>query len=170
MILTAARPLAGQEGLDPAFETCLRQESGRLFGIAYTILQDVHEAEDAVQEVSLRAWRAWSRTADHPSPRPWLTRICVNHCLTRRSWMRRRRNRTAELLPSLQAPEREANDPVLAAACARLSRQQRAVVFLHYHYGYQLNECADLMGCGRGSVRTHLHRALTTLREVLEDD
>lgn len=170
MNLTLTSALAAQEGLDPAFEACLRRDAGRLFGIAYGILQDVHEAEDAVQEVSLRAWRAWPRTADHPSPHPWLTRICVNHCLTRRSWMRRHRSRTADLLPSLPAPAREERDPALAAACARLSRQQRAVVFLHYHHGYPLNECADLMGCGPGTVRTHLHRALTTLREVLGDD
>src|SRR5207253_10799386 len=46
-----------------------------------------------------------------------------------------------------------------------LTRQQRAVVALHYQYGYTLDECAGLMGCRPGTARSHLARALQTPRE-----
>jgi RNA polymerase sigma factor (sigma-70 family) len=55
-------------------------------------------------------------------------------------------------------------------AYARLSVRQRAVVSLHYHYGYTLVECADLMGCSPGSVSQHLARALRSLRQELSDE
>ena len=49
----------------------------------------------------------------------------------------------------------------------RLSPKQRAAVFLHYHHGYSIDECADLMTCGAGSVRTHLARALASMRKEM---
>ena len=50
----------------------------------------------------------------------------------------------------------------------RLSRQQRAVVTLHYQYGYTIDECATLIGCQPGTARSHLARALASLRKELE--
>jgi RNA polymerase sigma factor (sigma-70 family) len=58
-------------------------------------------------------------------------------------------------------------DTDLVRALAGLSAKQRAVIGLHYMYGYTLDECAPIMGCGRGTVRTHLSRALDTLKERL---
>jgi RNA polymerase sigma-70 factor (ECF subfamily) len=58
---------------------------------------------------------------------------------------------------------------VLDGAFAALSRQQRAVVVLHYLYGYTLDECSQYMGCRPGSARQHLARALSRLRETLND-
>ena len=52
---------------------------------------------------------------------------------------------------------------------ALLSRRQRAVVVLHYSYGYTLDECSRFMGCRPGTARQHLARALTHLRETLND-
>jgi len=49
----------------------------------------------------------------------------------------------------------------------RLTRQQRAVVTLHYEYGYTLDECAALIGCQPGTARSHLARALASLRKEL---
>jgi RNA polymerase sigma factor (sigma-70 family) len=57
----------------------------------------------------------------------------------------------------------------LHAAFAVLSRQQRAVIVLHYLYGYTLDECSEYMGCRPGSARQHLARALSRLRENLND-
>jgi RNA polymerase sigma-70 factor (ECF subfamily) len=80
-----------------AFETVARSEARRLFGIAYTILRDPAEAEDAVQDVMVRAWRAWHRTGGFGDQGPWLTRICVNRCLSHRIRLRLRSTRETEL-------------------------------------------------------------------------
>lgn len=142
----------------------MRAEGGRLFGVAYSILRDPQEAEDAVQEAMELAWRSWSSLRDPEKRSPWLRQICVRRCLKihrgllRRSWLHDR--------PHTPAVTDE-HDLDLDRSYRRLTRQQRAVVALHYQYGYSLDECADLLGCRPGTARSHLARALSTLREEL---
>jgi RNA polymerase sigma factor (sigma-70 family) len=149
----------------PGFEAAVHAESGRLFAVAYSILRDAQEAEDAVQETMELAWRSWEALRDPSKRSAWLRQICV-----RRAIRSRRR-----LLPrlwladirhvNLQLPEDPDLD--LDRIFRRLSRQQRAVVTLHYEYGYTLDECAALIGCQPGTARSHLARALASLRKEL---
>jgi len=158
---------AADEHDDAAFEAVAHREARRLFGIAYTILRDPAEAEDAVQDVMVRAWRAWRRTEGFSDQGPWLTRICINRCLSHRIRLRLRRTRETELDAQASRAGPAPSDPALAAAFDRLSPRQRAVILLHYYPGYSLDECAELMGCRPGTARSHLHRALAALREVM---
>ena len=43
-------------------------------------------------------------------------------------------------------------------------------MLLHYHYGYTIEQCGELMGCRSGTVRTHVQRALARMREELGDE
>jgi RNA polymerase sigma-70 factor (ECF subfamily) len=149
----------------PGFEAAVHAESGRLFAVAYSILRHPHEAEDAVQETMELAWRSWDALRDPSKRGAWLRQICV-----RRAIRSRRR-----LLPRLwlaetgtahrQAPEDPDLD--LDRGYRRLTRPQRAVVTLHYEYGYSIDECAALIGCQPGTARSHLARALASLRKEL---
>lgn len=154
-----------------AFEGTVRRQSGRLFGLAFSILGDAGEAEDAVQETMLKAWRAWGSVRDRERQDAWLTRICVNHCLRRRRGLLGRRRLAHDgwdgRATEAPGPRPDGQDVDLDRACRGLSRRQRAVVTLHYHHGYGLDECARLMGCRPGTVRSHLARALTALRQEL---
>ena len=154
-----------------SFDALLDAERRRLYGIAYSILRDHGEAEDALQEALLKAWKAWHRVRVEGSRAAWLTRICVNHCINRRRGLRLR-----GLLHPVSDRESAPPDPRFAGRLVdldrsyrRLSVRQRAAVFLHYHHGYSISECADLMGCGSGSVRTHLARAIASMREEMSD-
>jgi RNA polymerase sigma factor (sigma-70 family) len=153
------------------FEAAVNSDARRLYGVALSILRDPGEAEDAVQEAMVKAWRSWHTLRESDRRSPWLTRICVNHCISRR---RRRRLLVFSYddHPSEPADPRaeqalDPADPDLDRACGRLTPPQRAVIALHYHHGYTLDECAGLMGCRPGTVRSHLNRALTTLRAEL---
>ena len=147
------------------FEAAVHAESGRLFAVAYSILRDVQEAEDAVQETMELAWRSWASLRDQSKRGAWLRQICV-----RRAIRSRRR-----LLPRLwlaetrNVPEKAPDDPDLDLdrGYRRLTRPQRAVVTLHYEYGYSLDECAALIGFQPGTARSHLARALASLRKEL---
>jgi len=147
------------------FDAAVHAESGRLFAVAYSILRDVQEAEDAVQETMEQAWRSWASLRDPSKQSAWLRQICV-----RRAIRSRRR-----LLPRLwlaetrNVPEKAADDPDLDLdrGYRRLTRPQRAVVTLHYEYGYSLDECAALIGFQPGTARSHLARALASLRKEL---
>ena len=98
---------------------------------------------------------------------PWLTRICVNRSLSRRLHLRRLRTRETALHAQVMGHDPEPFDPELARAFDGLTSQQRAVVMLHYFFGYSLDESAEIMGCRPGTARSHLHRALVALREVM---
>jgi RNA polymerase sigma-70 factor, ECF subfamily len=147
------------------FEAVVHAESGRLFAVAFSVLRDAKEAEDAVQETLEQAWRSWDELRDPSKRTAWLRQICV-----RRAIRSRRR-----LLPRLWLADRvdihsqPGGDPDLDLdrSYRRLTRQQRAVVMLHYQYGYSLDDCAALIGCRPGTARSHLARALARLRKEL---
>jgi RNA polymerase sigma-70 factor (ECF subfamily) len=155
-----------------SFEAAVHEHSRRLYGVALSITRDAHEAEDAVQETMVKAWKRWHSLRDPDRRSAWLTRICVNHCISRK------RKRSLALLTratslsdtDVAAPVQDTADPDLSSACARLTRHQRAVLTLHYHYGFSLDEAASLMNSRPGTVRSHLARALAALREELQGD
>ncbi len=154
----AARDEAG-------FTALVAAETRRLLGLATLIMGNAAEAEDAVQEAVIDAWRGWGSLRSTDRGPAWLTAICIRRCL--------RRKRLLARLPmagwpvNLAVPQR-AEDVDWDAAFRALSRQQRAVVLLHYRYGYSLDECADALGCRPGTARTHLSRALRKFREELD--
>lgn len=147
-----------------------RGEPQRLFGIAVTILRDPGEAEDAVQEALTLAWSRRAMLRDPAATRAWLTKICINHCISRRRRLLR--------MPLLFGAVRDRAPPPwqfegrrldLDRAYAALTVRQRAATILFYHHGYSIAECAALMGCAPGSVRSHLGRSLVKLRTEMTD-
>jgi RNA polymerase sigma factor (sigma-70 family) len=153
---------------ESSFDALLSAEARRLYGIAYSILRDHSEAEDALQEAMLKAWKSWDRVRDEAARPTWLARICVNHCINRRSWLRLRPGRAAHVDDAAAPdPRFEGRMVDLDRSYRRLSPRQRAAIFLHYHHGYSIDECAELMSCGAGSVRTHLARALASMRKEM---
>jgi RNA polymerase sigma-70 factor (ECF subfamily) len=156
---------------EASFDALLDAQRRRLYGIAYSILRDHGEAEDALQEALLKAWRGWDRVRSESARPTWLARICVNHCINRRRGLRVRgiHNPMSDREPAPSDPRFGGRLVDLDRSYLRLSPRQRAAVFLHYHHGYSIDECADLMGCGSGSVRTHLARAIASMREEMSD-
>ena len=164
----------GQSASDAAeFEGLLAAERGHLFALAFSILGDPGDAEDAVQETAAAAWRGWATRTDPERTRAWLMAIGVHQALHRRRWL------TRSLSAMMRKAERNQIDQHLEGAgryidlhraYGRLSRQQRAVVSLHYMSGYTLTECAELMGCSSGAAASHLSRALSKLRKELRHE
>ena len=158
---------------DASFDVVVMREKRRLFAIALSILRDSGEAEDAVQETLVKAWKAWDTLRDREKPSAWLTRVCVNHCISKRrgllsrGWMWRK-----ELSENTEAPGglMKAELVDFDRVYKRLSVQQRTALTLNYRHGYSVDECADLMGCRPGTVRSHLGRALANLRKEMTDD
>ena len=175
--VSLAGPVPGDAALPRSiatgFEEAFRGEERRLFGIAFSILRDPLEAEEALQETSVQAWRSWGQLADPARTGAWLTTICVRSCLARRRRLARVRRRSAVAHPELVA----ATDHLLYdgryidldRAYRALSTRQRAVITLHYQHGHPLPACAAIMGCSPGSAASHLSRALTKLRRELGD-
>lgn len=160
--------MPGAASDEPAFEARFRRDTRALLGLALAILRDMQEAEDAVQDTMELAWRSWRSVREEERRTAWLRQICVRRCLRVRRGLFRRVFLSD--MPPLETQALDPVDPALDRACRDLTRQQRAVITLHYHYGYSLDECATLMGRGPGTVRSHLARALDSLRHELGGD
>ncbi len=155
-----------------AFETAVVPDARRLYTLSLSILRDPGESEDAVQETLLKAWRSWQSLSQSDHVSRWLTRVCVNHCISRRRHLRSRGWPPIELFEGATSSSDGDNDAELMdidRAYRRLSLRQRAAVTLNYRYGYSVEECAGLMGCRPGTVRRHVARGLATLRKELSD-
>lgn len=171
MISAMSLPAATPDTRLAAFEDAVRVHGRRLYAVALSITRDPHEAEDAVQETMTKAWRKWHSISDPDRRGAWLTRICVNHCISgrRKGALSLLRNAAPIHDREVQAPVLDSADPDLSKAFTRLTAHQRAVLTLHYQYGYSLDETAQLMRSRPGTVRSHLARALASLREALGD-
>jgi len=142
---------------------------GRIYGWAYRLLQNHHDALDATQEVLLRALRQPTREVQRPAA--WLRRVTVNHCLDIR-----RRTRSREDLPvrmnDQDSPEaaaggRELKETVLKAM-QDLSEQQRLVLVAKVYDQETFAAIADAMELSIGTVKTHYLRALRGMRQALQ--
>ena len=151
-------------------EPIFRLAAPRLLAIAAVIVGNSADDEDVVQNSMIAAWRAWNRLRDPARRDAWLTRICVRESVSYGKALRARWMHEGVIDDRMASPTQTRPDATLDGAFALLSRQQRAVVVLHYSYGYTLDECSEFMGCRPGSARQHLARALSRLRERVNDD
>ncbi len=152
------------------FQEAIAPEVNRLFRLALAIVDDSGEAEEAVQETLLIAWRRWSSLLTYENQPAWLTRVCVRECVRRRRLLTRRAlhsSRGTEI--SVQPSYLDARLMDLHRAYNTLSPPQRAMVALHLHDGYTVVECAAILGCRPGTARSHLGRAVAKLRKELPD-
>ncbi len=171
VIASANVAAAGGSVPDQTFEAIAIPDARRLYSLALSILRDEGEAEDAVQETLLKAWRSWDSVSRMDRPAAWLTRVCVNHCISRRRHLRARGWPPLALIAEATSPNAvQAGDLIdVDRAYRRLSLRQRAAITLNYRHGYSVDECAAFMGCRPGTVRAHLARGLATLRKELGD-
>jgi RNA polymerase sigma-70 factor (ECF subfamily) len=165
-------------GDQAAFGALVERYSGAVYNQAYRMLGDAHEAEDAVQEVFLRAYHRLD-TYD-PARRfiTWLLTIGSNYCIDR---IRRRRHTWLTLddvafwLPSSDAgPERSAlrgeRRDLVQRALQTLPESYRSVTVLRYWHDLSYQEIATALSLTEATVKTRLHRARKMLLDALGDD
>lgn len=117
------------------------------------------DAEDVAQEAALRAARDWPRVRAYA--KPWIVRVATNLAIAQL----RRDGRAHDVVIREPSPEGEADLRVdLAEAVRALPVRQRQAVVLRYVADHDEVTVAALLGCSRGSVKRHLHRATKALR------
>lgn len=168
-MLMTSMAIAEDGSLRAEAEAAFRLAGPRLLAIAAVIVGNSADAEDVVQDAMIAAWRAWDRIRDPARREAWLIRICVRESVNYGKKLRARWLHESVIDDRVAGPSQTQSETTWDGAFAVLSRQQRAVVVLHYSYGYTLDECSKYMGCRPGSARQHLARALSHLRESLND-
>jgi RNA polymerase sigma-70 factor (ECF subfamily) len=164
--------LAAQRGSHEAFAELVRGHQRRAYAVARAIVLDHHDAEDAVQDGFLHAYRALARFRPGEPFGAWLHRIVANAAL---DLQRRRKVRAAGTLPeTIALPFRDPaeSDELrrrLTAALEKLTERQRAVIVLHDVEGFRHAEIGETLGIPEGTARSDLHHARATLRRLLSD-
>ncbi len=174
-------------GDDAAFDACVRAYCGQLLIVARRILKNEEDAQDAVQEAFLSAFKEIGRFEGRSLLGTWLHRIVVNAALCRLRSRRRRPERSIEeLLPHFgddehqivpPTPWQETSGTILLQKEARELVQQcigqlpeiyRTVLLLRDIEGLDTEEAARMLEVSPGVVKTRLHRARQALRTLLD--
>ena len=172
------------DGDDAAFERILRRHNRLLFRTARSILKSDAEAEDALQEAYLRAWRALGSFRSEARLSTWLVRIVINEALGR---LRRHRaqvlafDATIDLADVSMQDVVEGNPDDRPDQCAMRSEVRalmemcidalpaafRTVFMLRAVEELSVDEVAAALGLPQATVRTRFFRARGLLREGL---
>src|SRR6202140_3798440 len=160
-----ARAKGGDRGaygrlLEPAIRSATR--------LAFAMLHDRSEAEDAFQESAVRAWRRLHNLREGSPLQPWLIGIVANQCrvIRRNRWWQGVRlpgGTAAELVD--EGAWLEGED--LRRAVDRLPHDQRAAILLHFHLDMPLIDVAIALGISQAGVKTRINRALKRLRPAM---
>ena len=170
------------------FGAWMTSEQRRIFLLCRRMLQDPDEADSATQDVFLKAYKALSKSTGEleelDTPGRWVTRIAVNTCLDRlrskawKIWQRRPAPEDEEIILQMTSdnqPDAERRlfskqiQERLDLAMLKLSARQRAVFALRHYESLPLEEIAGVLKLDVGTVKAHLFRALSKMREELKD-
>ena len=166
------------KGDNDAFAEIVRRHAPRVRALCAATLHGEDAAEDAAQEVFLKAHRALGRFSGEASFGTWLHRIAVNHCLdVMRAAARKRTDSLDALLEadssvlgralSEESPAKALEDrDTVARLLARLNPEQRLALTLREMDGMSYDEIAATMSCSLDSVKARLKRARMELLEM----
>ena len=177
---TVLKSAMGMEAAATTVDTLVAGHSVMVFRIAYSILRNHHDAEDAAQECFLRVWKHKDRLHEVNNAKTWLARIAWTTALDKRRSGRRMVSLSdeesgAELMHSI-ADTAPAADEQLAGTemqnmlerlIAGLPEDLRHTLELSTVQELNSAEIAEVMKIPEGSVRTRLFRARKQLKEKL---
>ena len=158
---------AARRGDGAAFAELLRPHYQSAFRVAFGLLHDSTDAEDAVQEAAFKAWRRLGNLRDGSGLRPWFLGIVANQC--RDTGHRRWRAVTkqndfegeAEIVDIAAAVD-------LRRALLRLSHDERLIVVLRYYLDMPFEEIASTLGITPKAARNRVERAVHRLRPIVQ--
>ena len=152
------------------FEDFFHAHHERLLRAMYLATGDRHEAEDLAQEAFVRVLERWERVREMKDALGYVYRTALN---LRRSRLRRLAVAARKAMrPEPQTDEQEAAEDRSAVhrALARLPAGQREAVVLVEWLGMTDERAGAALGVSAGAVRTRLHRARSTLRDLLRGE
>jgi len=164
-----------------AFEQVLVRHERRVLTLAWRLLGNLHDAQDASQEVFLRVFKYLHRFDVRKPFEPWLVRMTVNVCRDLGEKRQRRRTVFAETdqpYQNVEQTERAGNPHVelsskedlriVQAALAGLPEKERAAIVLRDIEGLSTAEVAEALGSSEPTVRSQISTARVKIKKAVE--
>ena len=142
----------------------IAQMQETLYRVSTTILPQLCDREDAVQEAVMKAWLQQKKLRNADAMRAWVIRILINECYN----VLRRGKRE---MPSDTLPEREAApdaQPDVYQLFTALPEKYRLPMVLHYVEGYSVAEAARMLKMPQGTLKSRLYRGRLILKDTLD--
>jgi RNA polymerase sigma-70 factor (ECF subfamily) len=137
---------------------------------ALAILGNPDEAQDALQESALKAWRKLHQLREGSPARPWFLAIVANQCRSerRRHWW------SVIRVPHLESVEQRSDEIAqsldIGRALSQLPPDDRLALFLYFYLDLPMEEVGAVLGLSAGGAKTRVYRAAKKLRPGLEMD
>jgi RNA polymerase sigma-70 factor (ECF subfamily) len=174
-----------RNGDETGFELLVKEHTGKIIGLAWRLVGNREEAEDLAQEAFLRLHRSLPNFRGESRIGTWLyrttTRLAIDYLrrerIKRKLFFFRQSNEAPDPVelasdsrrnPGRQFQSQEAMQ-ALHKSLNKLSTRQQVVFTLRHYEGLPLKEIAKHLGLETGTVKAHLHRAVTQLRKDLVD-
>jgi RNA polymerase sigma-70 factor (ECF subfamily) len=163
--------IAAKAGDGDAFMDLVQLETPGAYRLSLTILRHPFDAEDALQDAFVRAWRQLPGLRDVEQWQPWFRRIAVNTAID----IGRRRNALRIVPLGFHEPPPAADGSVgladrdeIGQAMGHLDANDRALLALRFGQDLELPDVAAALSIPLGTAKSRLHRALGRLRKELE--
>ena len=156
-------------------EQMMNQYGDYIARTCYIYLKDWALAEDAVQEVFIKAYRYISEFRKESSEKTWLTSIAINICknYVRTSWFRKVQIgiEKIEMCNTLEDELiNQINQSELLKQVMDLPIKYREVILLYYYQDFKINEIAEILGISESSIKMRLNRARKKLKDDFEEE
>ena len=165
-----------------AFNLLVERYHSTVFNLAYRMLGNTSDAQDATQETFLEGFKSINGFKFQSTFKTWLYRVAINTCqqYIRKSDSRQRvlssytedakniqKTDSGPIQPDQHLLKNEREQIIQSAICG-LPPKQRIVVILFYMQHLKYREIADVLGCSEGTVASRLNAAIGNLRTLLE--
>jgi RNA polymerase sigma-70 factor (ECF subfamily) len=179
-----------KDGNTAVFDLLIARHASRLYGTAYALLSDHHDAEEVVQDAFVRAYRSLNSFRGDSNLGTWLHRIVSNLARNKYHWNRRRganvnisihnvgndpekdKNETDMPLPDCsRIPDRQIEnaeiEKCLTEGMASLPESLRETMILRHVNDMSYEKIAETLDCKVGTVKSRIARGREILREIM---
>lgn len=149
-----------------SFEGFYRTSWQQIYRAVAISVNDSDLAKEAVDEAMVRAYERWRKVSAMANPEGWVFRVALNWAMSR---LRRRKLQLRFGQPAGVLHDPDVADPKLVDAVRLLPHRHRNVVVARFLLDMSEADTAEALGIPRGTVKSRLSRALSALKEVLDD-
>jgi len=155
------------DGDKEVLENILNTLKNQLFNIALAILKNKQDAEDALQETYLKAFKNIHKIKHKQFFATWVTRVLINNARTIQK--KNRRYLLQENISTIYNTPLNENELLIKDLLDRLQEKERMIIYLKFYGGFEISSIAKILRCPESTVKSRLYRGLNRLRKEFDE-